>query len=384
MTGTSQELLQELAWECEDAGNEFLGCADTGPEDGTVGSGVDVPREREPLSDGVGVLGAGDAFSACSINNEGVYSLPSEESPAQSLKLQRGISPRGSQPLRSTANWQTPTRSSPGASPSRHVDEIGFHPIMDLLLEVAQERDIRKFNEKTDGKSLVDLLLESFAMLGISNIEELHEQLVSDSRHHEHAWIGTRDALLSILRGNLIEFGLQPEDVRPALAAASSLLSKVLRRFYMQRRQPGCEEPFTATFAPSVRDTNIGVLPSRGAPVCCVGVHGLGLIAACQAIDVFKDDDDEESGDLHEAIRTIDRVTAEVSQIMSDCRKAPRHEVRALLERKRVLESLPEYVQAKRFLEEHVPGSRSRSRQADQASPNVLVVRRQDQVLLRL
>merc|ERR1712060_55086 len=115
--------------------------------------------------------------------------------------------------------------------------------------------------------------------------------------------------------------------------------------------------------------------------VCCVGGDALSsfnLVAACEAVDPFKDDD-EDHPDVEEAIRTIDRVATEVSKIIAEVRSAPRHDVPALLQRKAVLENLPEYKQAKRILDEGVP-----ARDGESPKTTIIRVRREDQLLLRL
>lgn len=147
----------------------------------------------------------------------------------------------------------------------------------------------------------------------------------------------------------------------------------------MQKGSSDHGSPSVPAFAGRGIHPRLEGLPSRGgAPVCCVGGDAFNLMAACEAVDPFKDDD-EDQPDLEEAIRTIDRVASEVSKIMAEARSAPRHEVSALLQRKWVLENLPEYIRAKRILDDGVP-----ARHGESPKPTIIRVRREDQVLLRL
>lgn len=238
--------------------------------------------------------------------------------------------------------------SRPPSSPGKTSQ--ASRPIEEIIVDAAKSHDLHwSVRVGTCEKSLVELLVDAFAMLGISTSEELLEQFQSDSGRRENAWIGTKDLLMANVRTYVQEVGLGPDEARPLLGAASGLLSRSLRRFAVQAAAGGNSFDSAKGLLSS--------LPSTEHP------SGL-LLGPCSpesapekpAIASPRDFAHEAGEDriLERAFHIVDWTTAELARITAAASKAPRHEAQALFARRRALEESEKYTAALSYIEERM------------------------------
>mmetsp|Transcript_24341 Transcript_24341/g.72536 ORF Transcript_24341/g.72536 Transcript_24341/m.72536 type:complete len:477 (-) Transcript_24341:102-1532(-) len=247
---------------------------------------------------------------------------------------------------------KTPERRTFGNRQAAGSPSLVSRPIEEILAAAAKSHDLHwSIRVGSCEKSLVEILIDAFQMLGISNGEELLEQFRSDAGRRENVWIGTRDTLMENVRTYIQDAGLRPDDARPILCAASGLLSRSLRRFAAQAAGGGGSPGPSDGLRASLRFLGVGDSSSL------FGTAGLcGPLPNPTAHEGPSGHLERHSEErlLEQAFQIVSRTTTELSRITAAASQASRAEAQELLAQRRVLEESQEYLGALDYLEERM------------------------------